>query len=53
MTIAKAIAKVGIKETAHDSARRAIPKILKKSAGKIPRADALEILQLVAAVLAK
>ena len=53
MTIAKAISKVGIKESAHDSARRSIPCILKKSTGKIPRADALELLQIIAAVLAK
>lgn len=52
--IGKTITKVGLKAEAHDSARRAIAKVLKKSGkGLIPKADALELLQIIAAVLAK
>jgi hypothetical protein len=51
MTIAKKITDAGLPKTNHDSARRAINKVLKRSTGKIPRKDLVDILKIVSEAL--
>jgi len=53
MTIGKAITKTGIKPTAHDSARRALMKIINRSFDRIPEKDLIDMLKVISAALSK
>jgi hypothetical protein len=51
MSIEKKIVAAGLPKTNHDSARRAINKILKRSTGKIPRKDLIDLLRIITEAL--
>lgn len=51
MTIKAALKKADIKPSNHDSARRAIQRIIEESQGAIPKKDLIRILQIAAAAL--
>ena len=50
-TIGKQLVESGLKQEAHDSVRRAIKKILKRSTGRVPVKDLQEIIKITALAL--
>jgi hypothetical protein len=51
MTIREKIVNAGIPKTHHDSARRAIQRILIESDGRIPKKDIIAIIKILAEAL--
>lgn len=51
IAIKQAISEVKIPKTDHASARRAINKVLKRSTGRIPRPDLIDILKIISSAL--